>query len=88
MSTRPARIASAVILAAAILAGQLADRAHADTGRTLPACASDENTGEPQHPCVWVGTVDGNGVGLSFRIYRDGRLKYVSDARARELRGL
>lgn len=88
----PARVAAAVLIAGVILAGQLGDRAHGATlapvARTLPACPNDENTHQPQHPCVWIGTLDGNGVGASFRIYRDGRLKMITDARARELRGI
>lgn len=55
------------------------------TGRTLPLCLSDE--GESAFPCVWVAFAQGNHKGHSFRIYRDGRVKQISDARAFELAG-
>jgi len=53
--------------------------------RTLPLCLSDE--GESAFPCVWVAFAQGNKEGHSFRIYRDGRVKLISDNRAFELAG-
>lgn len=53
--------------------------------RTLPLCLSDE--GESAFPCVWVAPLMGNHKGHSFRIYRDGRVKLISDPRAFELAG-
>jgi hypothetical protein len=53
--------------------------------RTLPLCLSDE--GESAFPCVWVAFAQGDKQGHSFRIYRDGRVKLISDSRAFELAG-
>lgn len=58
----------------------------------LPACPSDE--GEQIGPCVWIGTVDGNQTGRSFRVRVNphdhllpGKIDYIPDWRARMLRG-
>jgi hypothetical protein len=58
----------------------------------LPACPSDE--GEQIGPCVWIGSVDGNKTGRSFRVRVNpkdhllpGKVDYIPDWRARMLRG-
>jgi hypothetical protein len=53
--------------------------------RILRACLSDE--GESAFPCAWYAPGMGNHLGHSFRIYRDGRVKQITDARAFELLG-
>lgn len=60
-------------------------QADAPIHRNLRACLSDE--GESAFPCAWDAKHMGNGQGHSFRIYRDGRVKLISDARAFHLLG-
>lgn len=92
MKINPYRLGLTVAAATAVLAGfgaATAEAAHADYAHvrqpTLRLCASDE--GESAYPCVWVAPVMGNGRGHSFRIYRDGRVKQISDRRAFALAG-
>lgn len=83
------KITGAILVAAVLFMFALANAPRAEaqpyTGNTLRLCLSDE--GESAFPCVWVAFAQGNGMGDSFRIYRDGRVKQISDARAFELAG-
>lgn len=90
----PYRIGIAVAATTAILGGINAatvESAAATPGvsspaRTLPLCAVEDASSGPV-PCVWVAFAQGNGTGHSFRVYRDGRFKYISDRRAYALAG-
>jgi hypothetical protein len=88
-SINPYRVGLAVAALAAAVIGTVTastEQAQAvEPHRTLPLCASDE--GESDYPCVWVAFAQGNGRGHSFRIYRDGRVKQITDRRAFELAG-
>lgn len=79
---------SGILLALALTLGTPSSPAPApaDPPRVLRPCLSDE--GESAFPCVWDAIHRGNLSGHSFRIYRDGRVKLISDARALELLGL
>ena len=84
-------VASIALILWALFAVVLPAVAQADTSRigevhrTLPLCLSDE--GESAFPCVWVAFYQGNGEGHSFRIYRDGRVKWITNTRAFQLAG-
>jgi hypothetical protein len=56
------------------------------SNRTLPVCAVEDASYGPV-PCVWPAFATGNGTGHSFRVYRDGHFKYITDRRAFELVG-
>lgn len=67
-----------------------ADNIPPTNGRTLPACTSEDGSFGPK-PCVWLAVVThdmpavGNGSGDSFRVYRSGRIKTITDRRAYQL---
>lgn len=90
MSNNPMRLGLAVVATTAILAGVDAAtaEAHADNPhvRILPACTIEDASSGPV-PCVWFAPAMGNGKGHSFRVYRDGRVKYITDRRAFALIG-
>lgn len=77
-----AAFGASAILGIALSAPARGDEAH---HRTLRACLSDE--GESAFPCAWYAPGMGNHRGHSFRIYRDGRVKQITDARAFALLG-
>jgi hypothetical protein len=51
-------------------------------GLDVTECAEEGDNG-----CVWIGSEDGNGVGLSYYAEPDGTLHYVTAERARSIRG-
>jgi hypothetical protein len=51
-------------------------------GLDVTECAEEGDNG-----CVWIGSEDGNGVGLSYYASPEGDVHYVTADRARELRG-
>lgn len=54
--------------------------------RILPPCAVEDASSGPV-PCVWFAPSMGNGRGHSFRVYRDGHFKFITDRRAFQLIG-
>jgi hypothetical protein len=86
------KITGAILIGLVLLTFGLANapRAEATPGvsapdRVMRPCLSDE--GESSFPCVWYAPGMGNHEGHSFRIYRDGRVKQISDRRAFNLLG-
>jgi hypothetical protein len=59
---------------------------HVRANRYLPVCSVEDASSGPV-PCVWPAFAAGNNEGRSFRVYRDGHFKHISDARAFELVG-
>lgn len=88
-----AAFVAALVAALALLWTSLPDVGHAAPvtsmtvadGYTVRACLSDE--GESAFPCAWHAPSMGNHRGHSFRIFRDGRVRLITDARAFHLLG-
>lgn len=90
------KITGAILVAAVLFVFTLANapKAEAEThpsdhvrsNRYLPVCTVEDASSGPV-PCVWPAFAVGNDEGRSFRVYRDGRVKYISDRRAFELVG-
>jgi hypothetical protein len=53
----------------------------------VPACTVEDASSGPV-PCVWLGSEDGNGAGLSFRVFANGNFKYITVRQAKRLRGI
>lgn len=58
--------------------------AHHDSHRVIQPCATED---QPTGPCVWLASHMGNGKGRSFRVFRDGRVKFITHRWAFHLLG-
>jgi hypothetical protein len=72
-------IATAAIVAALTLSAAPASADLASSG-LAPCVVEDQST-----PCVWDARHRGNGHGRSFRVNRQGEVKFISHAQAHEL---
>jgi hypothetical protein len=76
------KVALVTLITAGVMAVSGSPAQGSGSGSEVPRCKYEDSKG-----CVWDAKHMGNGKGQSFRVFKGGKVRYITHARAHELGG-